>query len=218
MVMKMIIETGNRNLFPELNIPRTTINYWLSKSRAKVSSKRDIVYEARIKNQEKELFKLKAKNSLIKNCLVKLLERRDTFDKRSMKDKEFLINIIDDYKEFLSLKDTLEVIGISHSTYYRWRVQVLGCKYNDHSKCNVVRANSLTQEEQELMIKYATSKSFRKFSTVSLMYYCRRTNLLNISLDSWYKYLTLYGVVRNNFKLNPLRKYKEGIRAKKVWN
>ncbi len=29
MVKKMIIESGNRDLFPDLNIPRTTINYWL---------------------------------------------------------------------------------------------------------------------------------------------------------------------------------------------
>ena len=36
MVKRMIIESGNKNMFPELRIPRTTINYWLKESREKL--------------------------------------------------------------------------------------------------------------------------------------------------------------------------------------
>ena len=97
----------------------------------------------------------------------------------------------------------------------------MGCKYHDDKKCNVIRANSLTQSEQEKLIKFTTAKFFRKFSTVSLMYYCRRKNLLNISLDSWYKYLRLYEINRKHFVSKKQRRYKRGIRASvrnQIWH
>ena len=70
-------------------------------------------------------------------------------------------------------------------------------------------------KEQHKLVQFATSKQFRKFSTVSLMYYCKRKKLLNCSLESWYKYLRLYGVDR---KLKKLRKitYRNGLRARQV--
>lgn len=65
MVKKMIIETGNRNLYPELNIPRTTINYWFKSSKEKVISNLDNSYERSIKTLKRENFELKAKILLI---------------------------------------------------------------------------------------------------------------------------------------------------------
>jgi transposase InsO family protein len=137
------------------------------------------------------------------------------YDNKSKKTRKFIIDLIEDYKEILAIKDILECLGISNTTYYRWRSEILGCKYNDNKKCSVTRPSQLTMEEQRKLVQFANSKQFKKFSTVSLMYYCKRNNLLNCSLESWYKYLRLYGIDRKNKKFKKFT-YRNGLRAKGV--
>ena len=115
----------------------------------------------------------------------------------------------------MAIKEILNCLGISNSTYYRWRSEILGCAYNDNKKCSVSRPSQLTMEEQRKLVSFANSKQFKKFSTVSLMYYCKRKNLLNCSLESWYKYLRLYGIDRRNKRFKKIT-YRNGLRAKSV--
>ncbi len=71
-----------------------------------------------------------------------------------------------------------------------------------------------------LIVKYASKKAFEKFSTVSLMHYCRRNNILHASLESWYKYIKFYGFKRSKFK-RKRKRYSLGIRAKasnEIWH
>jgi hypothetical protein len=216
MVKKMIIETGNRNLYPELKIPRTTINYWLKSSKKKVISSLDNSYERSITALKRENFELKAKTLLITNCLKKTLEEFKGYDRKSKENRKFVIETIESFRDLLSLKKIINIVGISQTTYYRWKVEVFGCQYHKfNKKCLSSSPTQLTMAEQETLVKFATSVSFRKFSTVSLMHYCKRKGILNISLESWYKYLKLYAIERKYFK-HKRKRYKRGLRAKNV--
>mgnify|MGYP000879583631 CR=1 FL=1 len=62
MVKKLIIETGNKNIFPDLNIPRTTINYWLKESKEPTTKETNNVHEQAVKSLKKENYKLNAHN------------------------------------------------------------------------------------------------------------------------------------------------------------
>ena len=216
MIKKMIIETGNRNLFPELNIPRTTINYWLKESKEKVTSRTNHIYEQTIRALKKENFEQKARSLLAKKCLEKLLRELGGYDKKSKENRKFVVETIESFKGLLSLKEIINVVGICQTTYYRWKVEVYGCNYHiQKKKCITASPTQLTMSEQRNLVEIATSVNFRKFSTVSLMHYCRRKEILNISLESWYKYLKLYGIERKFYK-HKRKCYKRGIRAKKV--
>jgi len=215
MVKKLIIESRNRNLFPDLNIPRTTINYWLSHSKEQVTTDKISTYEVALKNVDKELYKEKAKSFIMKECMKHTFKNSEFYDYKSKKTRKFIIDLIEDYKEILAIKEIIDCLGISNSTYYRWRSEVLGCTYNDNKKCSVARPSQLTMEEQRKLVQFANSKQFKKFSTVSLMYYCKRKNLLNCSLESWYKYLRLYGIDRRNKGFKKIT-YRNGLRAKSV--
>lgn len=214
MVKKLIIKTGNRNLFPELNIPRTTINYWLQRSREVTTSDRDKVYESAMKSLTKENYEERAKSHLMKRCLEEILKNSEYYNLTSKKNRKLVLDIVEDFKEILGVKKVISIIGISASTYYRWRTESFGCNYNQFKKCSVARPNQISRDEQSLLVKYATAKEFRKFSTVSLVYYCKRKNLLNISLETWYKYLKLYGIDRKNKRFKKIT-YRNGLRAKK---
>jgi transposase InsO family protein len=215
MVKKLIIQSGNRNLFPELNIPRTTINYWLCESHEVLTSSENSFYESAIKKLEQSLFETKAKNYLVKECLEKIFKESEFYNYKSIKNRKFFVELAEEFKDILSLKEVLDVLGLAPSTYYRWKVELYGCKYNQLKKCPITRPTQLCREEQDLLIKYATSKQFRKFSTVSLVYYCKRKNLLNCSLESWYRYMKIYGIKRKVGKFKK-KKYRNGIRAKRV--
>jgi len=121
--------------------------------------------------------------------------------------------LIEDYNEIFAIKEIIDCLGISNSTYYRWRSEALGCTYNDNKKSSVSRPSQPTIKERRQLVQFVNSKQFKTFSTVSLMYYCKRKNLLNCSLESCYKYLRLYGIDRRNIKLKKIT-YRNSLRAK----
>jgi hypothetical protein len=160
LVKKLTIQSGNRNLFPELNIPRTTINYWLKESREVVTTETDHVYEIAIKRLEEKLYQSEAKNYLVKKCLEKVFKESEFYDEKSKRNRKFVVELIEEFKELIALKEILKIIALSPSTYYRWKVDLLGCQYNQFKKCPVTRPNQLSRSEQNTLIKYATSKHF----------------------------------------------------------
>lgn len=71
MIKRMVIESGNRILFPDLKIPRTTMNYWLKESKSKDIYTKNQIYEDALKKERKEAYELKAQNLLLQGCLKK---------------------------------------------------------------------------------------------------------------------------------------------------
>ena len=69
-IKEMIIKSGNPNLFPELNIPRTTAMYWIRNSKRKVRIQ-EVNYDKalldKIEKLEKELQEERLKNILLEN-------------------------------------------------------------------------------------------------------------------------------------------------------
>lgn len=119
MIKKMIIESSNRNLFSEINIPRITINNWLKESKEPFISSEDYIYELSMKKLKEENVQLKAKNLLIKQCLEKLILELGGFERRSQENRKIIMETVESFKELLTLKEILQVIGISHSSCYR---------------------------------------------------------------------------------------------------
>ncbi len=215
MIKKLIIESGNRNLFPDLRIPRTTINYWLTKAKEPITSQKNSSYEVAMRGVKEELYLEKTKSLLMKECMSNTFKNSEFYDYKSKKTRKFIVELIEDYKKLISLREILSTLGLSNSTYYRWRSEILGCEYFNNQKCSVSRPSQLTILEQQTLVRLANASQFRKFSTVSLMYYCKRKNLLNCSLETWYKYLRLYGIDRKNKRFKKI-KYRNGLRAKSV--
>lgn len=144
--------------------------------------------------------------------LEKIILLTNNFDVKNKESRKFVVEIVEEFKSLIPIRQILRMIDISPSNYYRWKTELLGCTYQESNKCTVTRANQLTFEEQRLLIKLAKSKQFRKFSTISLMYYCKRKGILNCSVQTWYRYLKLYGIKRKTY-FNKRKKYKKGFRA-----
>lgn len=214
-IKNMIIKTGNRNLFPELKIPRTTINYWLKNSRPEKKVSKEKLIEQAISSYRKESKELRAINIILRKCTKEILKNSCFFDPKSKANRSYVVDLVEEFKNVLPIKRIISILGVSPTQYYRWRTEKIGCVYSEVKKCNISKSNQLTLEEQSTLIKFAKASHFKKFSTKSLMFYCKRKKILTCSLDSWYKYMKLYGVKRGLFK-HKRKRYKTGIRAKNI--
>ncbi|MBC7429451.1 MAG: hypothetical protein H7336_12610 [Bacteriovorax sp.] len=127
MIKKMIIETKNPNLFPEYNIPRSTALYWINQSKEISSNFVKSNEHDEFQNFKKEIFKLKVEKKLLQKILTKTLELSSFQSLLGIKEKEYIVKLIDEISSVLSIIESSKVIGITPSHYYRWRSEVYGC-------------------------------------------------------------------------------------------
>ncbi len=211
-VKQMIISSGNPNLFPDLKIPRTTALYWIH--RRKDSGEKPARFEAFSETDilRRENFKLKAKKLFLKEIIQAGfgVELRNSLKGKERREK--IVNLIESFQDILILSEMLTTLGISFSTYYRYRSEIRGCPISQN-KCDSSYGRSLSHKDQQKMIDLALDKRFAHFSTRSLAYYAQREGFLSCGIDSWYKYLKLNKIQRTYFVKKEPKYYGKGIRA-----
>jgi putative transposase len=215
-VKQMVIRSRNPNLFPDLRIPRTTALYWINHSKDKEQYSSSGISSDEIKDLKQDNFKLKAKNLLLREIIGKdfSFEIKNSLKERERRKK--IIEIVESFKDVLKLKEMLDALGISFSTYYRYRSEILGCHFKS-KHCDSSYGRSLSHENQKKMIELAQDKKFAHFSTRSLAYYAQKEGILTCGADSWYKYLRHNQVERPRIKKIKQKKYEVGIRATKPY-
>lgn len=214
-IKRQIMESGNPNLFPELNIPRSTARYWIERAKPIITEKKkDISLIDRINKLEQELLRERRKIEFIKvhmKVFAKIVE-----PKVRKKYKTSIVKNVESYRSKLGINECIKLIDLPRTTYERWRIKNYKCKNSRSKFCTKTKGNQLTFNEVKTMEKMLGSKKFAHLSIRSLQYYCLRENILNCSLDSWYRYRALFDMKRPyNHKKYP-RKYRIGIRANKV--
>lgn len=211
---QMIINSGNPTLLPELGIPRTTASYWIKKSKSIPGRSVGVTASIEVETLKRENFKLKAK----KLFLSELVSSGFGFElSNSLKGKarrEKIVKLIESFKGILNLPEMLTSLGISFSTYYRYRSEISGCHFTQ-LKCGSSFGRALSQSDQATMIALAIDKRYAHFSTKSLSYFAQRHGLLTCGIDSWYKYLKMNQVIRPRLVAEKRKCYGQGIRATK---
>ncbi len=216
-VKEMIIASKDPNLFPHLNIPRTTALYWIAQGK-KESSTTGLSQEGQqLRNRlnEYEVFKLKAINLLLKDLLKSTNPYADFKSSADPNVKSRVVDLVESMNGFIPKTSLIHDLGLSPSTYYRWRSERLGCDF-EKIKCHSGRPAQLTIDEQKIIVSLARDPRLKQLSTKSLMYYAQRNGIIDCSLDSWYKYMKIYKIDRKVNKGGKRKRYLEGVRANKV--
>lgn len=212
-VKNMIIQSNNPRLFPELKIPRTTALYWIKQSRDTGIVQRPGVFQDEVDSLKKEVLELKAKTYILKSMLDLNNLSVEWHGLRGIERKKKIVNLVEEMKDLKNHNHVIETLGISKSTFYRYRAEVLGCTIYD-KKCVAIRANQLSYEDQRKMIDLALSPRLAHLSLKRLMYHAQREKIIFCGIDSWYKYLKLNRINRPLFRKRAKKKYGIGIRAK----
>ncbi|MCZ6529540.1 MAG: DDE-type integrase/transposase/recombinase [Chloroflexi bacterium] len=216
-IREAICETGDRDLFPELNIPRSTIRSWVRRGVPDVvtcdlalGDRSDLVVEIR------ELRHRTALLGAVVGLLIAMLrvskisinhERLPNGDS-----KRVLLRAIERAGKVMPLNAALRIARLSSSRYHSWCRGVAGCDLNDQPSCPRVVPTRLTPKEVDSMREMVESSDHRHMSLRGLALHAQRIGKVIASPTTWYRLVRESGWRRPRNRIYPA-KPKVGIRA-----
>ena len=135
-VRELIRATGNPDLFPELNIPRSTISGWLRGDfkpavGAEAVSQTEIELHARLAKLERRIQILVAVLRLLL-ALVRVSGCRLTGERLPTDQaKADILRAVDAARKTLPLRSAVRVLGLSLSRYHAWKQAERACDLAD---------------------------------------------------------------------------------------
>jgi putative transposase len=144
----------------------------------------------------------------IKNSLIHIKETSISGIQR-MKE---IISVISEVKNALGLDTVLQYFSLSRSTFHPWVYQVKHQCYESFTgKCLRRWPNQIPVSSIEKIKALCENEEFKGWPIISIAFYAKRTGILNISVNTWYKYSKMLGISKRPQRC--LRKQKTGIRA-----
>jgi putative transposase len=216
-IQEAICETGDRDLFPELNIPRSTIRSWIHRGTTDVVSgdfrirdRTELVAE--IENLRRRTALLGAVVGLLIAMLRVSKARLDYERLPEGETKRILLRAIGRTGKILPLNAALRIVRLSSSRYHSWCRSETGCDLDDQSSCPRIVPTRLTPNEVEKMRKLVESDDHRHMSLRALALHAQRIGKVLASPSTWYRLVRTAGWKRHRNRVYPA-KPKIGIRA-----
>jgi len=172
-IREAILETGDRNLYAELEIPQSTIRSWIHRGLPDVVTSELVACDrAALISEIHALSQRTALLAAVIGLLTAMLRvSKDRLDYERYSDgasKAVLLRAVERASKVLPLSSALRVVGLSASRYYSWRQVETGCDLDDQPSCPRVRPMRLTSREVEHMRVLAESGDHRHMSLRAL--------------------------------------------------
>lgn len=198
-IKALIARTGRPDLFPHLQIPRTTALYWIRQGFDIDDPVLDSLAQTisgmadKLALTEKRLSESRASLQLLKQ-VHKIMGHDLRFkhiDGKEIRDK--ILKAIQTAMASARRSVCLEALGLSLSRFKRWKREKRGCAVSAANNCPRYSPNQLTFLEIQLMGEYVTSEEYAHFPIRSLQLYMKRKGLLFCTYSTWTKYIAQYG-------------------------
>jgi len=216
-IRQTICETGDRDLFPELNIPRSTVRSWIHRGVPDVASgdfvecdRSDLLVEDQ--ELQRRIAMLCAVVGLLRAMLRVSKVRLDFERLPDGNDKKTLIRAIERSGKAIPIRAALRITRLSPSRYHRWCRAEAGCDLDDHPSCPRMVPTRLTPNEVEVMQGMVESSDHRYMSLRALALHAQRIGRVFASPSTWYVMARKAGWRRARNRVYPA-KPKGGIRA-----
>jgi len=216
-IREAICETRDPDLFPELNIPLSTIRCWLHRGLSEVVTT-ELLDDDRSKllSENRDLRHRVALLGAVVGILVALLrvsKSRLNFERIPDADsKRFLLRAIERSQKAMPLIAALRMAGISASRFHSWQRKEEGCDLDDRQSCPRVVPARLTPEEVDTIGEMVASRDYRFMSIRALALHAQRIGKIFASPSTWYGLVRQNGWGRPRKRLYPVRP-KVGVRA-----
>jgi len=189
-IREAICESRDPDLFPELNIPNSTIRSWLQRGVPDVVTcelvGRDYS-ELRAENRE-----LRRRVSLLGAMVGVLVAFRRVSKSRlefervpEAGSKRLLLRAIERSRKAMPLTVVLRMAGVSHSRYHSWCRAAEGCDPEDQPSCPKTIPARLTPEEVETIGEMVESGDYRFMSIRALALHAQRIGKVFASPSTW---------------------------------
>ncbi len=193
-IQEAICESGDRDLFPELEIPRSTVRSWIHRGLPDVVTSdlvardhADLIAEIRQYRHRTALL-----GAVVGLLIAMLRVSKVRLDYERLPDgdaKRILLRAIERAGKVLSLKATLRIARLSASRYYSWCRAEAGCELDDQPSCPRVVPTRLTPGEVETTQEMAESDDHRHLSLRGLALHAQRIGKIFVSPSTWYRNL-----------------------------
>ncbi len=210
-------ETRDPDLFPELQIPGSTIRCWLHRGAADVETV-DVLDDDRLKvlAQNRELQRRVALLGAMLGVLVALIRvSKSRLDFERIPDpasKRMVQRAIERPKKAMPLTAALRLAGISTSRYHSWCRTEEGCDLEDQPSCPRTMPLRLTSDEVAVIESMVASRDHRFMSVRALALHAQRVGKVFASPTTWYRLIRRRGWGRLRDRVHP-PKPKVGVRA-----
>ncbi len=225
-IKEAVAITGNINLFPELNIPRSTTRDWAKKAHPNIVSPKTLsiietaALKNKIKEKDKEISQLQEKIELIKNVYSHLGLTPKKTKTRDIETKKKVLKSINNLQKTLTTEQVLKAISFSKSRLARWKKEIQNESNLIVKEYEQTHPLALSEKEFKAMKDLYTNPIYAHYPTSALHYLAKREDLLHCSVNTWYKYSKVYNLARPFQRYN-LKEYQEGIRANytnEIWH
>ena len=185
-IPEAICESGDRDLFPELEIPRSTIRSWIHRgvpdvvtSDLAVRDRADLLGE--IHRTEQRIALLGAIVGLLIAMLRVSKVRLDYERLPEGESKRVLLPAIERAGKVLPLHAALRIARLSCSRYHSWCRADAECDLDDQSSCPRVVPTRLTPSEVETMQEMVEGDDHRHMSLQALSLHAQRVGKIFVS-------------------------------------
>ncbi len=217
-IQEAICESGDRDLFPELSIPRSTIRSWIHRGTTDVVFC-DLAEDGR-GELAAEIEMLRRRTALlgaVVGLLISMLRvSKIQLDYERLPEgdaKRILLRAIERARKVVPLGATLRITRLSASRYHGWCRDEAGCDLEDQPSCPRVVPTRLTPDEVDKMRQMVESHDHRHMSLRALALHAQRIGRILASPSTWYRLVKKAGWRRPRNRVYPA-KPKIGIRAK----
>lgn len=190
-----VVRANNPYHFPELKIPRTTALYWIKKSRKMKTITHEFIEAGRIKKLQNQIDQQQALLDLVRR--VRDIYRHGFSSGKPIfrPQRKKVVAAIQEAAKLNRIRDCLKAIGLSKKMYSQWLSEFFLCQ-SEFGFCDQRRPQQLTADEIKTMKRLVTSKKYSHITIHSLCLLAQRQMFLFCSIDSWYKYIRIFGWLR----------------------
>ena len=172
-IRQTICETGDRDVFPDLNIPRSTVRSWIHRGVPDVVSsdlvgcdRSDLLVE--IQDLRRRMSLLGAVIGLL-TAMLRVSKVRFDFERLPHgEDKRILLRAIERSVKAMPLLVALRITRLSPSRYHSWCRTEVGCDLDDQPSCPRTVPTRLTPDEVGVMQEMVESSDHRHMSLRAL--------------------------------------------------
>jgi transposase InsO family protein len=216
-VQEAICASGDRSLFPELQIPPSTIRNWIHRGIPDVVTCEIVDFDrAELVAEVQSLRQRTALLGAVVGLLMAMLRISNVrFEYERIRDgdaKRTFLRAIERAGRVLSLDAALRIARISPSRYHSWCRTDAGCELDDQISCPRVVSTRMTPDEVEAIQEMVEHADHRHMSLRALALHAQRIGKVFASASTWYRLVRLSGWRRPRNRVYPA-KPKVGIRA-----
>ena len=197
-IREAIHRTQNPRLFPELRIPRTTLDGWLRGDflRVETSDLLDRSQAELIEEVERLRARVEWLTALVRLLVAILRIAGARLTGARLPDggrKVRLLRVIDGVEGILGLEVALRVAGLSTTRYHRWQALDRDCGLEDRPSCPRTHPNQLLPEEVRTIRQMVLDRGLRHMPIRTLAFHAERIAAVFAAPRTWMALVKRYG-------------------------